>query len=79
MDIDHNTLVAFAKSGGLFYFIAFSLAVLVYTFWPSNRKKFDRAKRDILEHEDRPAAETRRRDEDRAQADRPAEEDRKWR
>ena len=58
MEIDHETLVAFAKSGGLFYFIAFSLAVLVYTFWPSNRKKFDRAKHDILDQEDRPAAET---------------------
>ena len=79
MEIDHNTLVAFAKSGGLFYFIAFSLAVLVYTFWPSNRKKFDRAKRDILEHEDRPAAESRPQDEAQSRVDRAAEEGRAWR
>jgi cytochrome c oxidase cbb3-type subunit 4 len=28
--------------------------VLVYTFWPANRKRFDRAKRSILDQEDRP-------------------------
>lgn len=32
MEIDHNTLVAFAKSWGLFYLIAFSLAVIAYAF-----------------------------------------------
>lgn len=52
MDVTHDTLVAFAKSGGLFYFIAFSIGVIIYTFWPSNRKKFDRAKHAILEWED---------------------------
>lgn len=54
MEIDHNTLVAFAKSGGLFYFIAFSVGVIVYTFWPSNRKKFDRAKHKVLNFEGGP-------------------------
>jgi cytochrome c oxidase cbb3-type subunit 4 len=28
--------------------------VLVYTFWPSNRKRFDRAKRSILDRDDKP-------------------------
>ncbi|WP_196260143.1 cbb3-type cytochrome c oxidase subunit 3 [Pelagibacterium limicola] len=52
---DHDTLVAFAKSFGLFYLIAMSLAVLVYVFWPSNAKKFDAAKRAPLDNdEDRP-------------------------
>lgn len=54
MDLDHNSIVEFAKSWGLFYLIAFSIAVLVYVFWPSNRKRFDRAKRSILDKDDRP-------------------------
>ena len=54
MELDHNSFVAFAKSWGLFYLIAFSIAVLVYVFWPSNRKRFDRAKKSILDEDDRP-------------------------
>lgn len=54
MDIDHDTLVAAAKSWGLFYLIAFSMGVLVYTFWPSNKAKFERAEREIFEEEDGP-------------------------
>lgn len=52
MEIDHNTLVAFSKSWGLFYLIAFSIGVLVYTFWPSNKARFDRAKQSILDREE---------------------------
>jgi cytochrome c oxidase cbb3-type subunit 4 len=54
MEIGHDTLTAFAKSWGLFYLIALSAAVLVYTFWPGNRERFDRAKHSILEDEDKP-------------------------
>ena len=54
MELDHNSFVAFAKSWGLFYLIALSIAVLVYTFWPSNRKRFDRAKKSILDDDDKP-------------------------
>jgi cytochrome c oxidase cbb3-type subunit 4 len=54
MSIDHQSIVAFAKSWGLFYLIALSLGVLVYVFWPSNRKRFDRAKHSILDNDDRP-------------------------
>lgn len=54
MDIDHQSVVAFAKSWGLFYLIALSVGVLVYVFWPSNRKRFDRAKKSILDKDDRP-------------------------
>jgi len=49
---DHETLVAFAKSWGLFYFLAFSAGVLIYALWPSNRKRFDRAKKSILDNDD---------------------------
>lgn len=54
MDIDHATLVAFAKSYGLFYLILLSIVVLVYTYWPSNKKRFDQAAQSILDDEDGP-------------------------
>lgn len=54
MDFDHQSIVGFAKSWGLFYLIALSVGVLVYAFWPSNRKRFDRAKHSILDKDDRP-------------------------
>lgn len=54
MDLNHESLVAFAKSFGLFYLIALSAAVLIYCYWPSNRKRFDSAAKDILRDEDKP-------------------------
>lgn len=52
--MDHQTLVGFAKSWGLFYLVGMAIAVLVYALWPSNRKRFDRAKNSILDQNDRP-------------------------
>ena len=43
MDVEHNTLVWFSKSFGLFYLIALSIIVLIYAYWPLNKKGFDRA------------------------------------
>lgn len=54
MEFDHQTLVTLSKSWGLFYLIAFAIAVLVYAFWPSNKKHFDRAKKSILDKDDTP-------------------------
>jgi cytochrome c oxidase cbb3-type subunit 4 len=54
MGFDHQTVVGFAKSWGLFYLIALSVGVLIYVFWPSNRRRFDRAKKSIFDHDDRP-------------------------
>jgi cytochrome c oxidase cbb3-type subunit 4 len=54
MELAHDTLAAFAKSWGLFYLIGLALAVLVYAFWPGNRARFERARRSILEDDDRP-------------------------
>ena len=54
MDIDHDTLVGFAKSWGLFYLIGFIICVAIYAFWPSNRRRFDDAKQSILDEDDRP-------------------------
>lgn len=53
-NLDHGSLVAFSKSFGLFYLIALSIGVLVYAFWPSNKKRFDDAARGILHDEDKP-------------------------
>jgi cytochrome c oxidase cbb3-type subunit 4 len=54
MNIDHDMLVGFAKSFGLFYLLGLSVLVLIYTFWPANKKQFDRAAEKIVEDEDRP-------------------------
>jgi cytochrome c oxidase cbb3-type subunit 4 len=54
MDLDHDTLVAFSKSWGLFYLIAFAVGVSVYTFWPCNRTRFHEAKKKILDRDDVP-------------------------
>ena len=54
MDVDHQSLVAFAKSWGLFYLLALAVGVLIYALWPSNRARFDRAKKSILDKDDRP-------------------------
>jgi len=54
MTFEHETFVAIAKSFGLFYLIALSIGVLIYTFWPSNKNKFDHAARSVLEKDDRP-------------------------
>jgi cytochrome c oxidase cbb3-type subunit 4 len=54
MDVEHQSVVAFAKSWGLFYLIGLAIVVLIYVFWPSNRKRFDRAKKSILDKDDKP-------------------------
>jgi cytochrome c oxidase cbb3-type subunit 4 len=50
----HDDLVWLAKSAGLFYLIAMSVIVLVYVYWPSNKKRFEHAATSILNDEDRP-------------------------
>jgi cytochrome c oxidase cbb3-type subunit 4 len=54
MDLAYESVVGFAKSWGLFYLIALAIGVLVYALWPSNRSRFDRAKRSILDKDDKP-------------------------
>ena len=54
MEFDHQTLVAFAKSYGLFYLIAMSVVIVIYAFWPGNQKKFNQAAESILDDEDTP-------------------------
>lgn len=52
--MEHETLVAFAKSGGLFYLMTMAAVALTYALWPSNGPRFDKAARDIIEDEDKP-------------------------
>jgi cytochrome c oxidase cbb3-type subunit 4 len=54
MGLDHDTTVWFSKSFGLFYLIVLSVAVLIYVYWPSNKKRFDKAADSILRDEDKP-------------------------
>lgn len=54
MSIDHNLLVAVSKSFGLFYLMAMAAVALVYSCWPANRERFDKAARDIVDDEDAP-------------------------
>ncbi|MDW5317543.1 cbb3-type cytochrome c oxidase subunit 3 [Rhizobium sp. PL01] len=54
MEFSHETLVGTAKSWGLFYLIGFSICVLIYTFWPSNKERFKDAQEHVFDKEDRP-------------------------
>jgi cytochrome c oxidase cbb3-type subunit 4 len=54
MPFDHETLVWFSKSYGLFYLLALSAIIVLYAYWPSNKKSFDKAAESILESEDKP-------------------------
>ncbi|MEI2298314.1 cbb3-type cytochrome c oxidase subunit 3 [Ensifer sp. MJa1] len=54
MTVDHQTLVAIAKSWGMFYLIAMAVAATAYALWPSHRQRFDRAKHSILDKDDNP-------------------------
>ena len=54
MMLDHDTVVGFTKSWGLFYLIAMAVGVLSYALWPANLKGFHAAKRSILDEDDKP-------------------------
>jgi len=54
MSLDHDTLVWFSKSFGLFYLIGLFVIVVVYAYWPSNRRRFEQAADAILHDEDKP-------------------------
>jgi len=50
----HDDLVWLAKGFGLFYLVALSVLIVAYVYWPSNKKRYERAAAAILEGEDRP-------------------------
>jgi cytochrome c oxidase cbb3-type subunit 4 len=51
MSETYKNLAEFAQTWGLVYFVAVFLAVVVYAFWPSNKKKFDEAARMPLDED----------------------------
>ena len=54
MGLNHEILVGFAKSWGLFYLIAMAIGVLSYTFWPGSSRRFDRAADSSMDDEKGP-------------------------
>jgi cytochrome c oxidase cbb3-type subunit 4 len=52
--MDNDFMVWLSKSFGLLYLIALSIGVVVYAYWPSNKKRFDEAAQSILGEEDKP-------------------------
>ena len=54
MGVSHEDLVWLAQSAGLFYLIGLSVIVIAYVYWPSNKKKFEKAAEAILHGEDKP-------------------------
>jgi cytochrome c oxidase cbb3-type subunit 4 len=48
MPFDHDFLTGFSKSIGLFYLIALSVGVLIYTYWPRNQQRFEKAAKDAI-------------------------------
>ncbi len=54
IEFSHDALIYFSKSWGLFYLMGFSIAVLIYAFWPSKKQVFDRAANQILDDDDKP-------------------------
>ncbi len=54
IELSHDALAYVSKSWGLFYLVGLSVAVVIYAFWPSKKKTFERAARQILDDEDKP-------------------------
>lgn len=54
MDSADYAVAALARSFGLFHLLAMAAAPLAYALGPSNRSRFDKAARDIIDDEDTP-------------------------
>jgi len=54
MELDHETVVAFAKSWDLFYLIAMAIGVFAYLLWPGSGKRFEHAANSIMDDENGP-------------------------
>jgi len=46
--------VMLSKTFGLFWLLAMAAGVVVYAYWPKNKKRFTHAAEAILREEDRP-------------------------
>ena len=52
MNISHEFLVYMSKSYGLFYMMLVFFGAVLYALWPSNKAKFDRAAKSILDEDE---------------------------
>ena len=50
----HEFALWLSKTVGLFYLLAMAAGVLIYTFWPKNKARFDAAARAVLDENDQP-------------------------
>jgi cytochrome c oxidase cbb3-type subunit 4 len=48
----YQALAEFAQTWGLLFFVVIFMAIVVYAFWPSNKKKFDDAARTPMREDD---------------------------
>ncbi len=55
MSFEHLDVVYFAKTYGLVFMMAFFIVAVIYTYWPTNRKRFEEASTSIIDDEDKPA------------------------
>ena len=52
--MSYDSILVFSKTWGAIYLLLFFLATLVWTYWPSRKKEYDEAAKNILEEEDKP-------------------------
>jgi len=48
----YDTVAQFSQITSLFLFIALFIGVIVYAFWPGNRRRFEAAQRQALDLDD---------------------------
>lgn len=53
----YETIASISQTAALFFFMTLFAGVVVYVFWPGNKRKFDHAARLPLEQQDRGAEE----------------------
>ncbi len=51
-NIDFNTMMTLSKEIALVIFFSLFVAILVWAFWPGNRKRFEKLGRTVLEEDD---------------------------
>lgn len=52
--MSYDSWAYIAKFGGTLGFVAFFIGVIVYTFWPKNKDRFEKASHMPLEDDDTP-------------------------
>ena len=56
--MSYDTVATISQVASLLFFIALFVAVLVYVFWPGNRRRFDDAQRRALDLDSRRSGQT---------------------